>query len=267
MEKIKEICRQELSRESQDIEKSNEMWDKRAKEFNTMTDSKKRPSYFDIFSSYAQIKSSEILDISSGAGRYMKMFLEAGAKAYGVEPSKKMAELSLKNLDKLGISKDNYHVFNQPLQDFQVERQYDYIFISNSPVIEYYENYEKIMKLAKKGIFIGSWVDRSDSLYESLAKKLNLYEKRSASYDLVYIFNLMVADGYMPEYRIIKREYNHNDKLENFIQRYTSWLYGSSYTADDVERVKENLKEFENPDGSYPRVNKDVRGVLYLDLE
>ena len=197
----------------------------------------------------------------------MKLFLQEGARVDGIEPSKNMAELSLQNLASLNIDKENYYVFNQSLQDFEVEKQYDYIFISNSPVIDYYENYEKIMKLARKGIFIGSWVDRSDSLYESLAKELGLYKKRGASYDLVYIFNLMQADGYMPEYRLIKREYEHLDDIGNFIQRYTSWLYGSDYTKEDVELVRKTLKKFENEDGKYPRVNKDVRGVLYLDLE
>ena len=86
MNKLREICQEKLSNPAQDIEASNRMWNRRAKEVSRLSARADGDGYFSFFkSSVGDLDGMSVLDSGCGAGRYLKLLLDAEARAEGLD--------------------------------------------------------------------------------------------------------------------------------------------------------------------------------------
>lgn len=69
MNEIKAVCIEKLSKPWQDMEKSNAMWNKRAREFRKASASADDSGVFEFFKSRAELKGRSVIDVGCGAGR------------------------------------------------------------------------------------------------------------------------------------------------------------------------------------------------------
>lgn len=266
MNDIKGICVRKLSKPRQDMEKSNAMWNKRAREFRKISSNAGGDQVFDLFRAKAELKGRSVIDVGCGAGRYLKKLLDEGALAEGLEPSVEMGREARDFISQSGYDGAAVTIYNVAFQDFAPEKKYDYVFISNSPVISYYENYPRIINLARKGIFISSWLRIEDLFLEKVAAGLGRTPHTHGGCDIVYFLNLLLADGYYPDFwTSVKRREERVDP-ENFYLRYTSWLYGPEYGEKELDRVKKEIDKYLGDDKKVAVSSTNVMGVLYLDL-
>lgn len=266
MNDIKDICVRKLSKPRQDMEKSNAMWNKRAREFRKISSNAGNDQVFDLFRAKAELKGRSVIDIGCGAGRYLKRLLDEGALAEGLEPSVEMVRQARDHLSQSGYDGTSIVIHSAAFQDFAPEKKYDYVFISNSPVISYYENYPRIIGLARKGIFISSWLKIKDLFLEKIALGLGRAPHTHGGSDIVYFMNLLLADGYYPDFWTHVSHREERVDPENFYLRYTSWLYGPEYGEKELDRVKREIGKYLGDDKKVAVSSTNVMGLLYLDL-
>ncbi len=267
MNSIRKICKEKLTKPAQDIAKSNQMWNKRAGEMHLLSIKGHYDGYMEFFKQHAELKGASVIDLGCGAGRYLKLLLDEGALAEGLEPSTEMIKYAKKYLAESSYNPDSVAVYNTSFQDFKPEKEYDYVFISNSPITGYYESYEKILKLAKKGIFIGEWIERKDLFFERLVRDMGKEVKRQLAFDIYYYFNLFAADGYLPNFKSSIQVLKEEIIPESCIQRYTSWIYGEAYTEEDRELVLKEILKYKQADKKLMGEFHGIRGMIYVDKE
>ena len=244
------------------------MWDNRARELSMLSEAPENhpDCYMEFFTKRVPLSGASVIDVGCGAGRYLKQLLDAGALAEGLEPSSQMVKETVKYLERSGFDGEEVKIHPVAFQEFEPEKQYDYVFISNSPIIRYYENYEKILRLAKKGIFVGSWMRRRDVFFHQLAKRLGREPGEIFAPYVYYLFNLLMADGYAPEFVSLPERKLRAIHPDECINRYANWLYGEEYSRQDFDRMREEmdrlLAEMERKEGEY----LGLRGLLYVDL-
>ncbi|WP_303296357.1 class I SAM-dependent methyltransferase [Pyramidobacter piscolens] len=266
MNEIKAVCIEKLSKPWQDMEKSNAMWNKRAREFRKASASADDSGVFEFFKSRAELKGRSVIDVGCGAGRYLKRLLDEGALAEGLEPSVEMAREARDYLSQSGYDGAAATIRNVAFQDFAPEKKYDYVFISNSPVISYYENYAKIVALPRRGLFISSWLRIQDLFLEKIAAALGREAHTHGGCDIVYFLNLLLADGYCPDFWTNVSRRKERVDPENFYLRYASWLYGPEYDEKELDMVKKEIDKYLGDDKKVAVSGTNVMGMLYLDL-
>lgn len=262
---IRNICKEILTRPPQDIGKSNQMWNKRAKELSLLAERDDTDGYIEFFKQHVDLNGATVIDLGCGAGRYLKLLMDEGALVEGLEPSKEMIKYAKKHIKDSGYNEEDVNIYNVAFQDFEPEKQYDYVFISNSPIVGYYESYEKILKLAKKGIFIGEWIERKDLFFEKLVRSMGKEVKRQLMFDIYYYFNLFAADGYLPNFKSSIKISKEELKVEKCIQRYTSWIYGEGYTDNDMKLVMDEILKYKSDKEELIAEFHGIRGMIYVD--
>jgi methionine biosynthesis protein metW len=264
---IRNICKERLTRPPQDIDKSNQMWNKRAKELSLLAERDDADGYIEFFKQHVDLNGTTVIDLGCGAGRYLKLLMDEGALVEGLEPSEEMIKYAKKHIKDSGYNEEDVNIYNVAFQDFEPEKQYDYVFISNSPIVGYYESYEKILKLAKKGIFIGEWIERKDLFFEKLVRSMGKEVKRQLMFDIYYYFNLFAADGYLPNFKSSIKISKEELKVEKCIQRYTSWIYGEGYTDNDMKLVMDEILKYKSDKEELIVEFHGIRGMIYVDKE
>ena len=264
---IRNICKEILTRPPQDIGKSNQMWNKRAKELSLLAERDDADGYIEFFKQHVDLNGTTVIDLGCGAGRYLKLLMDEGALVEGLEPSKEMIKYAKKHIKDSGYNEEDVNIYNVAFQDFEPEKQYDYVFISNSPIVGYYESYEKILKLAKKGIFIGEWIERKDLFFEKLVRSMGKEVKRQLMFDIYYYFNLFAADGYLPNFKSSIKISKEELKVEKCIQRYTCWIYGGGYTDNDMKLVMDEILKYKSDKEELIAEFHGIRGMIYVDKE
>ncbi|MFM1534087.1 class I SAM-dependent methyltransferase [Helcococcus ovis] len=262
MNSLRDLCIEKLSTQRQDIDTSNIMWNKRAEEFSKNVLSEK-DDYIDYFLSHADIKNKTVIDIGCGSGKYLKLLLDQGAIVEGLEPSINMIKKSKEYLNSSGYDSDKIIIHNVALQDFEIKKQYDYVFISNSPVISYFENYDKILSLAKEGIFIGSWLESRDSLLDYVSKKLNIKIKGHGGNSSIYFFNLLLEDTRKVCFETLDSEQIIKIKENLFIERYANWIYGVNYTDNDISKILDIISKLKDENGLYQINKSSKRSMIF----
>lgn len=263
---MRELCVRKLTQSPQDMEKSNQMWNKRAKEFATNMKTEGQDPYMEFLKKQVDLKGKSILDVGCGAGKYMKLLLDEGAIVEGLEPSAEMVKEAKKYLQESGYDAEKIAFHVESFQEFSPQKSYDYVFISNNPVISYYENYDKILKLAKQGVFIGSWMGNKDSLLEKVSQKLGVKAKGHGSQSIRYVFELLFEDGYYPSFDSFVQKAVKEVAPESLAQRYTSWFYGPEYSEKEVQTVKAALAEY-IVNGNVITEVGSTQGMLFVDLK
>lgn len=262
---MREILIDKMSGVSQDIESSVMMWNKRAAEFAKNLTPNREDSFMNFVDKFVDVKGQRILDIGCGAGKYMQLLMERGAVAEGLDPSDQMILYAKEYLDKNGYSCESITFHNIAFQHFESDEKYDYLFISNNPILSYYESYEKMLKLAKKGIFISSWINMEDLLFQKVALQMGVDARFRSGKSIAYLFQLFFEDGYPIMFESDFKEYQKKVDVDYLCQRYTSWIYKEAYTQENVEEVREKILSHEK-DGVIMADIRSSQGMLYVDI-
>lgn len=260
----KDFFIQKLTRAPQNMEQSNMMWDKRAAEFAKGIKSARKDAFIEFLKKHVEIEGSEFLDIGCGAARYIKLLLDEGAVVEGIEPSKEMIRQANLYLESHGYEKRAV-LHNLAFQDFDLSRQYDYVFLSNSPVTSYYENYLKFIKLAKKGICMNAWLKTDDSLFNKLCEDLGINAQAHGSMNISYMFYLFIEDFYQSAFQTLVNEREQWVEVDEVCQRYASWLFKEEYSEKHVEEVKRALSKYEEEGKLYSKIT-NLQGMLFVDV-
>ncbi|MGI6077847.1 MAG: class I SAM-dependent methyltransferase [Fastidiosipilaceae bacterium] len=261
---LRDIYKEKLSNNQHNQEASNMMWNRRAKEVAGLAKVTGDGGYWQFFIERANLKGTRVLDAGCGAGRYLKKIMDAGALGEGLEPAELMADEAVNYLRGAGYEPPIHRV---AFEDFDPPHKYDYVFISNSPISSRYENYEKLISIAEKGLFIGSWLKRRDSLCEEIAHELGKDFVFTRHETLTSLLNLFISDGYYPDYSAVIDKGTHTVEPEKVAKRYTSWIFGADYSDDNEQIVLQQLLARKKRDGQLTSTYAGAQGMLYVNLQ
>lgn len=268
MHEFRELCVRKLSGPKQDMLRSNAMWDRRAKEFRRMIEEEEKeqrgPDPAIALLKERAAAGSTVLDVGCGAGRHLVQLNRAGFRPEGLEPSAEMRNQAREHLSDSGISPESVKLHGAAFQDFRPEKQYDYLFLSNSPVLSDYENYPRLLSLARQGLLVQSWLSLRDSLLESVEGLLHRRAYTHAGPTLLYFMNLLFSDGYYPEFRAVTWNKEERVNPETLCQRYTSWFFGDAYSEAELQEVRDALNSLREEDGRMTVRRTDTMGILFL---
>ena len=121
--------------------------------------------------------------------------------------------------------------------------------------------------MTKKGIFIGSWLKRQDSLCEEIAHELGKEFVFTRYETLSSLLNLFIIDGYYPDYSALIDKGTHIVEPQQVAKRYTSWIFGGDYSDANEQVVLKQLLERKKREGQLTSTYTGAQGMLYVDLQ
>ena len=260
---MREIIWNLLEHSSQNMELSNGRWDRRAVEFSAL---KKRDEIIGRFQQFADLTNASILDIGCGTGRYLKELLAISENAEGLEPSSKMVAQAKKYLLNSGFTEDSIQIHVSDFQSFQAEKTYDYLFIANNPMLNFQENYKKLFSLAKKGIFLTSWLLVKESILVTIARHLGKFFEAQRNHALLSWAVLSAIDSYEIDFSVKKYSESIRNYPEEHIHRYASWLYGNDYSEQDMNDIRQVLISLADVDGKVLNQREETDAFLYITM-
>ena len=258
---------EEIRAKEINLEESRVMWNKRAEEFSGF-EADKIPLPF--IQKKMSLEGKSVIDIGFGGGRYLAEFAKLGMELYGIELSDNMREHAIQKLKKQGASFDPDNLKRCSWEDIDVEKEqwhqkFDLVFLSFSPAISSYREWEKVLTVAREGIYISSHILRTDSLLEDLCEEFHVVSDQSFIGKLVPLFNLFVEKGYFPDIEFTMEEFERELQLEEVLPRYTHRLFGEDHGEEQKALVREAMnKRIRN--SKLLTEGKEVNGYLFVDI-
>ncbi len=259
-----------LDRKDLDLQAVKNMWNKRALEFSKIEIRKGDPT-FDIIEKNMVLDGKSVIDIGFGAGRYLPEFAKRNMQIYGVEISENMIEYACKTLDEMNAVYDKGNLVNSSWEDIDVkamnwEKKFDLVFLSMSPAISSFVQLQKVLQIAKKGIFLSAHMIREDSLLAELQTELGISLKADYIGKLHIIFNILFEMGYFPDLEFFEQKKQSEMKLDEVFERYLSWIYGTDCKKEQKDLLYKTLKNKEK-NGKLVTTEREINGYMFVDLE
>lgn len=253
-----------------DLSASKKMWDRRAEEFSKISIPKKDVS-LEFIKEHMDLAGKSVIDIGFGAGRYLLPLAKEKMEIYGVELSENMYKLACKSLDEAGVEYNKEKLINAPWEDIDIyklnwEKKFDLAFLSMSPAISSFEELEKVMRIAKKGIFLSSHMVREDELLKELGEELGKKENTEYIGKINIISNILFEMGYFPDVKYVKMERGIELNIDDCLERYSHWLFGNDPKEEDFAKVKAALEK-RSKDGKINSNMREINGYMFVDLD
>lgn len=168
---------------------------------------------------------SSILDVGCGPGSYTIPFaLNGGKHITALDCSKGMLEVLDRRAKEIGVF-DKINIVENLWEDYKSNERFDLVFSSLSPAVCDYDGLVKMESFSKNYCCLVSFANGTRSmLRSSLWKQLSGKEMISLTFDIIYPFNILYAQGKCPNLKFyhFKSEpiYTIKEALENYIIYY-----------------------------------------------
>jgi len=220
--------------ESKDIRVQQRFWDLRASEFNSRIDSDREVKEAEEVLRFLKDKrvldkSSRILDIGCGPGKYTLAFAKEVKMVVGTDISPKMIAYARENAKNRGLR--NIELVQASWSEIKLEdsgwkKSFDLVFAAFCPGIDSAEALKKMIDASTRHCFMSGFVTRRDLVMDGLKKHLGL-ECKSWSNQIYSSFNILWQWGYYPEITYKDRTWTNEYDLEQMAQilvsRFDDW--------------------------------------------
>ena len=260
---------EKLEQRQVDPQESKGFWDNRAKEFYSFSKKSRKDSTIEFLKGFMDLKDKRVLDVGFGAGRYLKLLADEGAKVSGVELSSEMMEYAKKYCMENGIDVEQMELYNIPWEDVDLDRlnwrnKFDLVFASMSPVLDSYESIKKLIDASKQGIFYSTHIVMDEDILSKVYEDINGKEYSSKKESFWYLFNILYLDGYYPNVRIEGGESQLELSIGELLNRYVNRVFSDTPSEKDLIRLKESIKKHE-VDGKVIVNMKRKNGLIYFE--
>ncbi|HHY42457.1 MAG TPA: class I SAM-dependent methyltransferase [Thermoanaerobacterales bacterium] len=192
--------------ESKNKKDQQKFWDSRAAEFNLQLASpmaiKETQQLLNFLKEKGAIeKSSTVLDIGCGAGKYALTFAKEAKTVVGTDISPKMIAFARDNAQDRGLQNIEFVQASWPevnLKDLGWKRNFDLVFAAFCPGIDSAEALKQMIDASRKHCFMSGFAMRKDQVMEGFKKHLGIQSK-SWGNQIYFSFNLLWQWGYYPE--------------------------------------------------------------------
>ncbi|MDR1490890.1 MAG: class I SAM-dependent methyltransferase [Desulfovibrio sp.] len=214
--------------EGRPLEEERLFWDKRARDFNLLTDTSGAEGRLLAFLADrgALFKGARVLDIGCGAGRHALAFARQGAQVTGLDISPEMIAYAGENAAKSGLAVDFRTLSWQEadLEALGFIRAFDLVFCSRSPAINSEEALLRLHSASRAHCFLIAFIFRDDLLlarYTDAALPGRVAHRHVGS--ALYAFNILWGHGLSPNFLCedvnwVKEE-DAEEKFEDYLRQ------------------------------------------------
>lgn len=256
---------EKLEQRSVDLDKSRDFWNHRAREFYKFSRESQKDSTIDFLNEFMDLKDKTVLDIGFGAGRYLKLLSNEGAKVSGIELSDEMVSYAKTHCEESGIDTREMELYNMPWEEVDLDKlnwrnKFDLVFVSKNPALNSYESIKKMISASKKGVFFSTHMIMEEDVLRELYREIHGDEYKTKKDSLWYIFNILYLDGYYPNVKIEDKSSKMELSTEDVYYRYAHRLFPDGASKEDENKLKELIYKYE-VDGKV-HINMDRKSAL-----
>lgn len=231
------------------IQASIDMWNSRAGSFREFI----LPEFKD--NSFLKLLEREnmlgpdnlVLDVGCGTGKYALAISPHCRHITGVDLSPQMIEIARKKTAEYHI--ENLDFFVEDWHQLDIEEagyvgKYDLVFAHMTPAVQSADTFEKLSVASKGWCVLSKPVRRTDPVSDVVKEIVGIRERReSADDDILFAFQLLWRQGYLPQLEYEEKTWNLKQTLEEAYGLYVNRIktYRDITVAEEV-KVKDYLK-------------------------
>ncbi|NLV15631.1 MAG: class I SAM-dependent methyltransferase [Syntrophomonadaceae bacterium] len=245
IEEIREKWRQRQT----NIQASIDMWNSRAERFGEfILPEAKDNSFLRLLEEKNMLGPEKlVLDVGCGAGKYALAIAPSCRHITGVDLSPEMIGIARKKTVEYHI--ENVDFFVEDWHQLDIEKtgytnKFDLVFAHMTPAVQSAESFEKLSAASRGWCVLSKPVRRTDPVSDKVKELVGIKERReSADNDILFAFQLLWLQGYLPQLEYEKKIWNLQQTLEEAYGLYVNRIKTyRDITEAEEEKVKAYLR-------------------------
>jgi SAM-dependent methyltransferase len=208
-----------------------------------------------------------VLDIGCGPGTYSLPMASAGALVTGLDSAPAMLAMLAEESRAEGVDA-KIRTIRGEWDEFGEEQSYHLVLAALTPAIKDYASLCKMRRLSAGHCCLISFKGRyCSSLRDGLWARVMGVEMRGRAFDIIYPFNILYAEGYLPELNFFPHRWEIRQEVGQVKERYRR--YFAIFGKDD-RATNATIEEFVDAsaeEGSILDVQEGALGVLLWATE
>ena len=205
-------------------------------------------SFMKLLTDYGMFnKSSAVLDIGCGTGRYSIALAKQCDKVIGVDLSPKMLEIANHRAKKLGILNTEFICLDWhelDLAEAGFAQAFDLVFARMTPAIQSTDTFMKLMLASRGWCAVSKPTKRNDSVSDALTDLIGIGNKHVSKDNVIlYAFELIWLNGMLPRLEYEKQTWdiciNLDEAYNIYINRLKTY---KKLTPGEVDKAESYLK-------------------------
>ncbi|SKC72459.1 class I SAM-dependent methyltransferase [Maledivibacter halophilus] len=233
-----------------DLQESKARWDKRAEEFYSYSKDikEKEDNTIKFLKQFMDLNGKSVLDVGFGAGKYLVLLWNQGAKLKGVELSHKMMEYAKSNCIENGIDMGKIELFNIPWEEIDIDElnwrnKFDLVFASMSPVLDSYESIQKLISASRKSVFCSTHINMKEDLLAELYREIHGKEYEFSRDKFWYIYNILYLEGFYPSVKIMNKKKRMELTIDEALYRYVNRIFPQNPSKEELSILRKSIEK------------------------
>lgn len=224
-------------------------WDKRAQVFDKRSATPeavaRKERILSMLTDAGALKTgTRVLDVGAGSGNWAISMAQMGASVVALEPSSGMIEILRQKIDMLGLGADQVSIRQQTWQEVDLEKdglagQFDLVFSSMNPGVCDPVTLDKVMQASRNFCYLSTFSGGSPgSRYTELLKQITGRTLEGRTWDFIYPFTYLYAQGYRPRIDFNVWDLDREDTIEQAVENILFFIQGMT---DVTPEIREKL--------------------------
>jgi len=166
---------------------------------------------------------SLVLDIGCGPGTFALPLGQIVKEVAALDTSAGMLEML--QSDALKEKVDKIRLIQADWDDFQWEREYDFVLAANSPAINSYKTLMKMCKASRSYCMLICYAGKvSPTLRQLLWEEIMGEKMQGSTFDISFPFNILYLEGFFPHLSFVEQKYSYLEEAETVLQNYRAYF-------------------------------------------
>lgn len=220
-------------------------WDKRAQVFDKRSATPeavaRKERILSMLRNQGALKPGiRVLDVGAGAGNWAVSMAQMGASVVALEPSSGMIEILKQKIDTLGFGPEQISIRQQTWQAVDLEKeglagQFDLVFSSMNPGVCDPVTLEKVMQASRNFCYLSTFSGGSPgSRYTDLFKQVTGRTLKGRSWDFIYPFTYLYAQGYRPQIDFNVWDFDREDNVDQAVENIIFFIQGMTEITPEI---------------------------------
>nr|WP_319493108.1 class I SAM-dependent methyltransferase [uncultured Desulfobacter sp.] len=220
-------------------------WDKRASMFDKRSATPeaiaRKERILSLLRNAGALKSgSRVLDVGAGSGNWAVSMAQMGASVVALEPSSGMIEILRQKIDTLGLGPNQISIRQQTWQEVDLEKeglagQFDLVFSSMNPGVCDPATLEKVMQASRNFCYFSTFSGGSPgSRYTDLFKQATGRTLEGRSWDFIYPFTYVYAQGYRPQIDFNVWDLDRTETVDEAVENIIFFIQGMTEITPEI---------------------------------